>query len=434
MTPKFLPLEVKTYLARFASNNWSLSSEPEKLFKNIIVVPCLDEHDNINKLLDSLSKNNKDYLADTLIIVVINNSENANELIKQNNLKTFNYLVDNFSGEKSKLSIGVVDAFSSEKQLEEKTAGVGLARKIGMDLALNYFDYKDKRKNILICLDADCEVSSNYLEAIVSSFNKENLNAAYVNFEHQLNNSEIINRAIVAYEIFLRYYVLGLQYSNSPFAFHSIGSTMICDYAAYIKVQGMNKRKAAEDFYFMEKLSKVYPIKRISEAKVYPSARPSYRVPFGTGQRINRYLAGTHNEYELYSPKIFEILKNWNAVFYSDEDFNPEKMMSEAKNIHPQLFVFFNEIKFFTHFESIANNCSTINQLQIQKKLWFDAFRTLKLVHFLRDTALPNTNMFFALEEMFNKLGIAYSKHESDKILNDLTAQKEYLDLLRIHA
>lgn len=434
MQQKFLPSEVKKYLERFSLNKWTLFTEPTKLFKNIIVVPCLDEYENVPQLLNSLSKNKECILSDTLVIIVINNSENANNQIKENNLKTFNYLVENYSKNSLKLQIGIVDAFSQEKQFDAKTAGVGLARKIGMDISLKYFDYHNTKKNILICLDADCEVSQNYLETIVNNFNKDNLHAAYVNFEHPLNNSEIINRAIIAYEIFLRYYVLGLKYSNSPFAFHSIGSTMMCDYSAYIKVQGMNKRKAAEDFYFMEKLSKIYPIKMIDSAKVFPSARPSYRVPFGTGQRINRFLAGSHNDYELYSPEIFDILKKWNDVFYSEEDFNPENIMKESKKIHLQLFVFFNELKFFEHFKRIAENCSNKNQLQIQKKLWFDAFRTLKLVHFLRDSAFPNINMFQALDEMFAKMGINHPKHNADKILNDINAQKEYLNLLRLHA
>ena len=66
-------------------------------------------------------------------------------------------------------------------------------------------------------------------------------------------------KAIICYEIFLRYYVLGLKFAKSDYAFHTIGSTMLCTPDAYVKVEGMNKRKAAEDFYFLEKLAKIYP-------------------------------------------------------------------------------------------------------------------------------------------------------------------------------
>ncbi len=86
---------------------------------------------------------------------------------------------------------------------------------------------------------------------------------------------------------------------------------MICSYDSYIKTEGMNKRKAAEDFYFLEKLAKNFPITKIESATVYPSGRSSWRVPFGTGQRVTRFLAKGQNEYLLYSTESFRILKLW---------------------------------------------------------------------------------------------------------------------------
>ena len=47
--------------------------------------------------------------------------------------------------------------------MPHKIGGVGLARKIGMDEALKIFNYNSTSKKILICLDADCTVASNYL-------------------------------------------------------------------------------------------------------------------------------------------------------------------------------------------------------------------------------------------------------------------------------
>jgi hypothetical protein len=426
-----LPSEVKNYLALFASEKWGLELNCNRLFDNIIIVPCLDEFDTLPKMLNSLEANNEFYLSKTLLIIVINNSVSADELIKINNVKTYEFLKQKYFCKKSQLNVGIVNAFEGIKAFDEKNAGVGLARKTGMDLALKYFDYKSHKKKTMICLDADCEVETNYLEAIINEFNNFETNAAYVNFEHSLNNSETINRAIIAYEIFLRYYVLGLTYSDSPFAFHSVGSTMICDYKAYIKIQGMNKRKAAEDFYFMEKLAKVYPIKKISETKIYPAARPSYRVPFGTGQRINRYLAGTHNEYELYSSEIFDVLKNWNNLFFLNNKLSSKEILVESEKIHPQLHVFLNNSKFSEQFEKIQDNSANANQLSIQKKLWFDGFKTLKLVHFLRDNAFPNVDMSFALDKMFERIKYPVNIKGNRHDFSDINLQKQYLDVLR---
>jgi hypothetical protein len=39
--------------------------------------------------------------------------------------------------------------------------------------------------------------------------------------------------------------------------------------------------------------------------------------------------------------------------------------------------------------------------------VWFDAFRTLKLIHDLTDNAFPRCDMFVALSEMFDLMGVS---------------------------
>ena len=119
--------------------------------------------------------------------------------------------------------------------------------------------------------------------------------------------------AICCYEIFLRAYVMGLSFAGSPYAFHAIGSTMACTAQAYVDVRGMNRRTAAEDFHFLNKLAKIGSIGVIETTTVFPSPRPSKRVPFGTGQRVLRFMTGGTDEYRLYDPRIFEILREWLA-------------------------------------------------------------------------------------------------------------------------
>jgi hypothetical protein len=170
-------------------------------------------------------------------------------------------------------------------------------------------------KKILICTDADCIVDPYYLSEISQEFNRNNYEAAVVNFAHDINGDDEETKAIVCYEIFLRYYVLGLNFAKSDYAFHTIGSTMLCTPEAYVKVEGMNKRKAAEDFYFLEKLAKIYPIGELKSTYVYPAKRGSWRVPFGTGRSVDRYLSNSRDEYLLYNPKSFIVLKTWLASF-----------------------------------------------------------------------------------------------------------------------
>ncbi|MFA5805264.1 MAG: hypothetical protein WC879_11525, partial [Melioribacteraceae bacterium] len=315
--------------------------------------------------------------------------------------------------------------------------GVGLARKIGMDLALTQFDYSNSGKNILICLDADCTVSNNYLESIIQAFKQSDTHTAYVQYEHILPKNESEQRAIICYEIFLRYYVLGLQYANSPFAFPTIGSTMICDYESYIKIGGMNKKKAAEDFYFMEKLAKITEIKKISAAKVYPSSRGSWRVPFGTGQRVNRFFAGTHNEYLLYNSKSFDVLKSWLKIYSSKEIFDADYYFKSASAIHKSLYDFLVQNSFEDTWNKILKNSKSDEQKQKQKQIWFDGFRTLKLIHYLRDNGFPLINMFEALDEIFKFTNLSADRQDYNlqfrrrEVIPSIEEQIEYLYLLR---
>jgi len=311
-----IPQKIQKYLAKQNHKNWNVELTSSKKYSNIVIIPALDEFDSIPQLIDSLKKNSKYYLERTLFLFVVNNLKSSSKQIKLNNQFTLKYL-KNFFLDVSNLTInfGIIDASSNGKELPEKDGGVGFARKLGMDLALNYFDYTSNKKKIFISLDADCTVSSNYLELIVEEFNKNTYHAAVVNFEHTLPDDKIEKAAILNYELFLRYYVLGLKYAKSHYAYNWVGSTIVCDAESYINVGGMNKRKAGEDFYFLEKLAKIDEIHKLDGATVFPSARISSRVPFGTGQRVKRFTDQAQNEYLLYNSESFEILKNWLEIF-----------------------------------------------------------------------------------------------------------------------
>jgi hypothetical protein len=436
-----LPANVLSYLSKHFINNYEIEWHGKNGISNVIVIPAIAEYDNIKVLLKSLSENDPLFFPSSLILFVINNSSISSGVIKEDNLKSINLLrsiihvrnKDDFSKEiiNSGLLVGLVDASSEGKELDTKQAGVGLARKIGMDLSLSIFDYSKHTKKLIICLDADCTVSDKYLTSIINEFHKQNLSVAVVNFEHPVDGTDEYNAAIICYEIFLRYYVAGLRFAASDYAFHTIGSTMMCDHNAYIKIGGMNKRKAAEDFYFLEKLSKNYPINKIGSATVYPSKRSSWRVPFGTGQRVTRFLAGTRDEYLLFDPAVVGVLKRWLEIYNSDVISDPQDVLNRAKEIHIELYNFLFRNNYLKQWEKILNNTKSGSQLTHQKKIWFDGFKTLKLVHHLRDTAYPEINMFDALDMFFIKLGINNSIDRNGVDIPEINTQKKYLQLLR---
>jgi hypothetical protein len=449
-----IPDKISAYLEKRALNSWHIENDYKKYFQYIIVVPAIAESDTLPKLIKSLEKNDKLELHNTLLLIVVNNCVSSSEEVKNDNQKTLSYL----RKIKFKVNISFIDACSAEKEMDDKNGGVGLARKIGMDLALSKFDYLSINKNIILCTDADCIVDSDYVSEISQEFNRNNLEAAVVNFTHDISGRNDETKAIICYEIFLRYYVLGLKFAKSDYAFHTIGSTMLCTPEAYCKVEGMNKRKAAEDFYFLEKLAKIYPIGELKSAYVYPSKRGSWRVPFGTGRSVDRYLSNSRDEYLLYDPKSFIILKTWLEVFYDKSSSQPElvsgsstsintkeeipkqvrndiiinqsSLLKIAKNIHPALSDFLTQQDFENFISKVLLKNKNPIEIEKQKHFWFDAFRTLKLIHYLRDETYPNINMFDAIDELLKFMNIEnlISRNSSIPVLE---TQKEYLLLLR---
>jgi hypothetical protein len=421
-----LPDNVINYLKKFAYTNWRLEKESDKLYDNIVVVPSLAEFERIYNCINSLERNNEKILKRTLVIIVINNSDKSETEIVDNNRKTFQ-LLSNYSG---KLDINFIDAFSEGNALKKKLAGVGFARKIGLDLALTKFDYSTSEKKILFWLDADCEVEQNYLEVVTDTFKHRNLNSSVIEYEHKINDQDAEARAMVCYETFLRYFKLGLVYAKSHYDYHAIGSTIVCDVDSYIKAGGMNTKQAGEDFYFLEKLAKQNKVETIKETIVYPSSRKSWRVPFGTGQRITRYLKNIQDEYLVYNPMSFELLKNWLEFFSSDSTIDSDKIIVEAKKINVHLYNFLVEQKFEKSWNKILNNSESIDEIRKQKIFWFDAFRTLKLIHFLRQKLYNDINVYEALKFFSTKIDLNFDLN-IEKAKKDYQLQKQILISLR---
>jgi hypothetical protein len=421
-----IPDKISAYLNKRASYTWSIENDHKKYFQKIIVVPSIAESENLPFFINSLEQNDELELLNTLLLIIVNNSISSSDEVKDDNTKTLEYL----KYLETKINLSFIDACSADKELDNKNAGVGLARKIGMDLALTKFDYNSINKKIMICTDADCIIDSNYLSEISQEFNRNNYEAAVVNFAHDISGDDEETKAIICYEIFLRYYVLGLSFAKSDYAFHTIGSTMLCTPEAYVKVEGMNKRKAAEDFYFLEKLAKIYPIGELKSTYVYPSKRGSWRVPFGTGKSVDRYLSNSRDEYLLYDPSSFVILKTWLEIFFDKTLTEYASLLKIANNINPSLLSFLNVQDFKRFINKVLLNTNNQNEIDKQKHYWFDAFRTLKLIHYLRDVTYPNINMFDAIDEMLGLMKIENSIKRNSEI-PELETQKEYLLLLR---
>ncbi len=356
--------------------------------KLIIVIPAF--HEFPEETFRSLGENDID--GDQVeILLVINHSENAPATIKEFHKKQTDELRRKVL--QNGIKVHVITAFD----LPKKHAGVGFARKIGMDLALARFGAINY-DGMLVCLDADCTVSSGYLQALLKS-ETEKVNGLSIYFEHPLERVESpeIRQRIISYEIWLRYYINALRWAGYPHSFHTIGSSMAARASAYAKVGGMNRKKAGEDFYFLHKLIPQGRFYDLTEATVFPSARISERVPFGTGRAMLEMQAGTKGFDQLYHPEIFTLLRKFlqtgETIFAEKESWPP--LINEA----------FEEFGWHPVLEALHGRSSNPQQALTNFNHWFDGFKVLKLVHYLRDEHFGTLPTITAVNTLFPEAG-----------------------------
>ena len=347
---------------------------PQKThYKTFIVIPCYDEYDFIFKTLDSINKQNIFLLKNTLAIIVINNSSSDNNIIKKNNQLTYNAIIKKLYD----FEMIVLDSFKKNNALDDKIAGVGAARKIGLDYCLHFIN----DENSLLCsLDADTILSSEYLSTINNEF-KTNINVATINFKHQKSDDHLIEEGIRKYELIIKNVAHEIHNTGSPYGYVSMGSTIICNVKSYIACGGMSKKKATEDFYFLQALAKYTKIKQIKNILVYPSARSKQRVYLGTGYRMSEYkkkknFKDLHFHKDSY--KSLQIIIDITDKFWGESYYKFHQALKENLDIKSIDFLVSKNIE--SLWNKITNNANSKNQFMLFFHQWFDALMIIQLL------------------------------------------------------
>ena len=407
------------YLGRYASEEYSITEKPQLGLEISVVIPCYNE----TRLLDSLQsiKNCELSSCSVEVIVVVNNSIEAPASVLNQNKGTLES-VQSWAIENN--STGLRFFAISALNLPKKHAGVGLARKIGMDEAVRRFEWVKNNggqpdiheKGLIVCFDADSQCAQNYLMEVYSHFKKNQQSpGCSIQFAHPLegNASLEIYQGICLYELYLRYYINGLQYAGYPYAFQTIGSSMAVRSEAYQKQGGMNRKKAGEDFYFLHKIIPLGNFTELNTTTVIPSPRSSDRVPFGTGKAISDWLQAKQDLSIAYNPAIFKSLKIFMGLVPELLEGNSEKKTAIPKPISDFLSQ--------NNFEEKLNevNSQTANQWSKVKRFfaWFDGLKVLKLVHHLRDNYYPSTPLTDSARWLLNEYHQTKVENSSPKDL-----------------
>ncbi len=351
---------------------------PEDL-EMVIVVPAYKEPDLLSAISSLL--NCTPIPCKMVVLVVINGPEDGLVEDLLINQQSYDALQNLSTG--TLIQIKAIQIY-----LPKKKAGVGLARKIGMDEAARWFK-KLNKSGIIVSYDADCRCSPDYLSCIHNAYKNKKLQASVIYYEHPLDEES----GIIAYELGLRYYIDALRYSGYPHAYQTLGSCMTIKSAHYCKYGGMNTRKAGEDFYFLNKMAIQPGFFELNNTTVYPSARISDRVPFGTGRALGNYLSHPNEPFSTYHPQIFKDLKSFLYVL-------PHLAKKQKIALPEAIETYLDSISFSDQLTKLLKNSANDPSFFKQFFGWFDAFLILKYVHFARDNYYENIDLSSALSSL----------------------------------
>jgi len=294
--------------------------------------------------------------------------------------------------------------------------GVGLARKIGADIALQLLTDGRLKQGRISVTDADAVLPADYFDCELDEGE-----AACVFPFHHIPGSSLDEKtddntqlSVSLFEASIVYYAAGLTWAGSHYGFTTLGSCMAISPGHYAQVRGFPKRAAAEDFYLLNKLAKTGSIVRSDSAPILLSGRVSERVPLGTGPGIRKIsaLECPLQDYTFYHPGTFVLLKEFLSLLAHYWDSS-----GDINNASKEIRHFWDENNIG---ELFSRQRSGINQEVVFSKFvvdWFDAFKTLKFIHFIRFNYLPSVPL--------SRLGQA--PFVDSNLLEDLPALKDHL-------
>ena len=343
--------------------------------KAFVIIPVYQDFMIFNTL-KSINETITPSKINPAIIIVVNHPENSpDKVVKKNKI-----IFDKLNTLTLNYPLYVLTAYDIRK----KEAGVGFARKVGMDTASYYFFQNNISDGLLISLDADTLVAQNYFVTIEKHFfTYQECRGISLYYEHLFLNNDLINKAISQYELYLRYYVTMLRHIDFPFAFHTIGSAFVVRYQDYILQGGMPKKQGGEDFYFLNKIMLGGNYCDLTSTTVYPSARPTQKTPFGTGKTIYTLTKSPDSHLKTYNTEAFYLLKsvfeNHIKLFETKDCENYINNNIENKKVNE----FLSGIEFCKHINLILQN--TKNKKTFRKAFftWFNGFKAVKLLNFL---------------------------------------------------
>lgn len=385
------------YLDRYAFQPQAIADASADNLGIVVVIPCCNEP----LLLRSLESLHQCVLPeqDTEVIVVLNASEKSPPEVQQQNTETYAEAV---AWIRTRQTERLRFHLLQHNRLPAKHAGVGLARKIGMDEAVRRLEWSGKN-GIIACFDADSTCDPNYLQALETHFFEQHPQtpACAVYYEHPLDGENAAG--IAQYELHLRYYVAMQRWAGFPHAYQTIGSAMAVRSDCYQKQGGMNRRKAGEDFYFLHKVIPLGGFTELNTTRIIPSPRLSDRVPFGTGKAMHDWLQTENRCIYTYHPDTFTGLQ---ALCKQAGALYDQPVASVINTLPEPIQAFCRKNNMLDAVKNARDHTASPPTFLHRFYQWFNGFRVMKYAHFCRDQYYPNLPVATAVRTLFERAGI----------------------------
>ena len=273
-----------------------------------VAIPALDEGESLPACLESLAAQS---VPPSAVWVCVNQpdawwADDGKRPICERNLACLAYLRDEHADR-----VRVIDRASEGRGWQGRQQGVGWARKVLLEAISATADDAD----VVVWADADARYPAGYLAQVRDLFATVDAAGLLAPYRHTLSGDDALDRAILRYEIYLRYYALNLWRTGTPFAFTAIGSVIAHPVSSHRKLGGLTPHAGGEDFYFAQKLAKYGRLAQWVDAEVLLAARYSERVPLGTGPALRRGMRGDWSRYPLYESRLFDDVAATRALF-----------------------------------------------------------------------------------------------------------------------
>ncbi|MBK5195954.1 MAG: glycosyltransferase [Proteiniphilum sp.] len=376
----------KPYIERQKPEYKSVALPPELNAGMVVVIPCFNEP-SLFETLHSLRACSRPKV-NVLTVIVFNSGEHSDEKVVEQNRLSFEQTLP-FADKYNEPGFHYFPLLFGG--LPRKHAGVGLARKIGMDLAVEHFLHNVNPGGVIVSLDADCTVSKNFLVTIYEAFSDDTrLNASLHNFFHRVEkNDPLLENAVRQYELYIHYFRQMLRETGFPYYHHTIGSAFAITADAYVRVGGMGRQQGGEDFYFLQKVFTLGNVKELNDTFVYPMARFSDRIPFGTGPALQKIMEEPDGIMRVYSRKSFHELRRLFEMKDSFFRMEDKDVLTMIAKLDSSLADFLQMTGFSDEVADCNRNSASLATFQKRFFQHFNAFRIIKYLNFSHPDPFP---------------------------------------------